>query len=751
MKTRHNIIPKASCTPAIKLKNSPRFSAKVLAILLLLLLVGELDASSPADSLTQSGQLLLEQSQNSSLDYADQIELARQALQVFQAAGNDSLTLEAHYSILKAAYYKQDTVLLSEHFQPMLDKAEALADTSALVRAYNLLGSFYFSIGEQDKGYSSLTIPDQRNYYSAQSISENVFNLGALVDVSLGFASNLDTVYYYVNKLQQLARQYDDPNVQVVSRFKQAELLKRASEYEQVLAVLQGGYPYVDKVDNKGFAHYFYRILIDNFINLNQPDSARHYINVLREATAYEPDDPRNCFVVVSEVKANLNIGDIETLPNEFTFCYDQAITQLEATNRASSNTLNLLYVKCSFLLQQEQWGDLEQALDLFLQSAKTRGNNDFLAKGYRIQYEALKRRGLTARALEAHIKYKEYSDRLNQYVFSQSEMMLKNRARLQQTEDRNRILNIENQNQKLRITRNRTGLLLAVLGVLLLAVTVGYLVRLYQIRARKNEELGELVVERTQQIEAVNRELAATNEKLTKRNTELQRFAFVVSHDLKTPLHNVIKFAGLLKARQGKSTEEETADYLDFIVAGGKRMNRLIEDVLAFSLYVATADEAHHKTIDLHELLQDIQTSIIGFIEKKNAVVQIEGSLPQLFYTPAKVLLLFKNLIENGIKYNQSEEPTIRIWGEAQEEAYYSIFVADNGIGIDEEFFDKIFQMFARLHTQVEYEGSGLGLAICKRLVEEFQGQISVDSKVDVGTMFRLDFPVKLIAVPVS
>ncbi|MEL7251356.1 MAG: ATP-binding protein [Bacteroidota bacterium] len=734
----------------MKRRLSAFFRAEGLCILLFLLLAVELGASSNGDTLEQSGRLLLEQAQNINGDYPQQIELAQQALQIFQASGQDSLEMEAHYLIARTAYYKQDSVLLFEHFQPILDKAQALEDTSALVRAYNLLGSFYFSIGEQEKGYTSLTIPDQRNYYSGSSISENVFNLGALVDVSLGFASNLDTVYFYVNKLQQLAARYDDPNAHVVSRFKLARLLVRASEHEQALAVLRQAYPYIDAVDNKGFAHYFYRVLIDNFIELNQPDSARHYINTLREATAYEPSDPRNCYVVVSEVRTSLTIGDIETLPAAFTMCFEQAIAQLETTKSASVNTLNFLYVQCRYLLQQKEWQELDQILSILIESAERRDNNDFLAKAYQIQFNAAQEQGLTSRALAAHVKYKEYSDRLNEYVFSQSEMILRNQARLQQSEDRNRILNMENQNQKLRITRSRNGLLLAVLGVLLLAVTVAYLVRLYQIRARKNEELEELVVERTQQIETVNRELAETNEKLTKRNTELERFAFVVSHDLKTPLHNVIKFAGLLKARLGKSTQEETADYLNFIVAGGKRMNRLIEDVLAFSLYVATSDESHYETIDLHELTLDIQESISGVIDQRNAVVQIEGPLQQLYYTPAKVLLLFKNLIENGIKYNQSDQPTVKIWG-VQEEEYYSVFIADNGIGIDEEFYDKIFQMFARLHTQVKYEGSGLGLAICKRLVEEFGGQIGVESQIDIGTTFRLDFPLKLLAVPVS
>lgn len=716
--------------------------------LIALLFIGfpyHLSCQNVLDSLLQASIEYLRQAESITADYDKQIQLARQAIKGFEQVQHDSLAIEARYLVARTAYYSKDSTLFTKETPHILQLAEARRDTAMLVRLYNLMGTFFFSISDPQKGFEILSQPDRLNYYSDKSLVHNVFNLGALVDGSMVATNSLDTVYYYVNKLQQLAQRYEDPNVQVVSKFKLAMLMSRSYNYEQALVTLKEAYPYLDSLEQKGFYHYYYRGLIDNFIQLQHADSARHYIKVLQEVASYPAGDPRNCYIIVSSVRASMEIGELDTLPLEFEVCLEQAITLKNKSKRVGHNLLNMLLVKCTFLAKEKQWKTLDALLPTFIKYATDDQHKDFLERAYHLRYQSFADRGMTEQALEAHILYKAYADKRNEFVFSQSESLFKNQLALQQVEDKNRILAIENQNQKLRIARDRNVLWVSVLGLLLSGIVVAYLVRQYRSRSQQSAALSALVGKKTQQLKSTNKTLATTNRELLKRNSELERFAFIVSHDLKTPLHNVIKFSGLLKAKLKANKTAYVDDYLGFIIDSGKRMNRLIEDVLVFARLSTADPEDEGSIIVLSDLIDDITLSIATYLESRKAVVEISAPLPHIRQNYSKMLMLFKNLIENGIKYNESAVPTVKIYGKTGQH-FYSVFVEDNGIGIEPEFFDKVFQMFARLHPQTTYEGSGLGLAIAKKLVDEFGGQISLLSEPQTKTVFRIDIPQALI-----
>lgn len=231
-------------------------------------------------------------------------------------------------------------------------------------------------------------------------------------------------------------------------------------------------------------------------------------------------------------------------------------------------------------------------------------------------------------------------------------------------------------------------------------------------------------------------RDLEKSNNALTKSNEELERFMFIASHDLKTPLRNIVSFTSLLEKRLKASKDDLVHQYLSFIKKGGLMLNNLITDTLEYSKL--SDHEYPLEEIDLNKLLEELEASMSGYIRSRNAKIIKPAHLPGIKAHYSSFVVLFQNLIENGIKYNKSDNPTIRIYFK-KNESFYSIFIEDNGIGIAEEYQDKVFIMFSRLHNQSEYEGSGLGLSTCRKIVRQVNGEIILHSAIGKGSIFEI------------
>lgn len=267
-----------------------------------------------------------------------------------------------------------------------------------------------------------------------------------------------------------------------------------------------------------------------------------------------------------------------------------------------------------------------------------------------------------------------------------------------------------------------------------------------YRIKRVQNNLLEKKVEERTQALNQSNRELEYSNQQLEKSNTELERsneelerFAYIASHDLKQPLNNVINFSKLLNEKLEDTTEPKVKTYLRFIIQGGTRMRDLIEDILEYSKLNETKKE--HQNINLNALIDEVTDSLSEFIGEKNAQVNVIGTFPTLKHDKTNTFLLFRNLIENGIQYNQSEIPIVNIQHSVN--GYFTrLSFTDNGIGIEEQYFPKLFKMFIRLQNHKDYEGTGIGLSVCKKIVNNIGGDISVESQPGKGSTFHVDIP---------
>jgi len=266
------------------------------------------------------------------------------------------------------------------------------------------------------------------------------------------------------------------------------------------------------------------------------------------------------------------------------------------------------------------------------------------------------------------------------------------------------------------------------------------------EIKERINSE-AKVTLLNKQLIENINR-LKATNE-------ELERFAYVASHDLQEPLRKIIIFSDQLAAKYGTILKEEGTDFIDRITKASERMRLLIKNILSFSRSAANSD-AFEET-DLHELLEGVLSDLEISIQQKNAVVHI-GHMPTLKIIPGQFRQLFQNLIINSLKFcKENCPPDIEIYSEKvkglqvsdiknelYKDDYYNIYIKDNGIGFEQKYADDIFTLFKRLNTYDKFEGTGIGLSICKKIVEQHNGSISATSNINEGTTFIISLPVK-------
>ena len=302
-----------------------------------------------------------------------------------------------------------------------------------------------------------------------------------------------------------------------------------------------------------------------------------------------------------------------------------------------------------------------------------------------------------------------------------------------------------------------------------LLRIKVGVFVDLYtknyQLQAHEqkliviNKSLENEIHERKiseEKVVELNRQLLESVQRLETVNKELDRFAFMSSHDLQEPLRKIRIYSDFLFVKRKAMLDEEAIKYVQRIQNSAERMQNLIKDILEFSK-ISNSSASLVKT-DLNLLVQEVLSDMHDTITSKKAQVMV-GDLPELEVIPGLFRPLLSNLIGNALKYSKKDiAPVIDIYSEVglnkdkKDNAannlattpFYRIFIRDNGIGFDQRYAEQIFDMFKRLHGNSEYEGTGIGLALCKRIVEKHNGFISALSQDNLGTTFIISLPLK-------
>ena len=258
-----------------------------------------------------------------------------------------------------------------------------------------------------------------------------------------------------------------------------------------------------------------------------------------------------------------------------------------------------------------------------------------------------------------------------------------------------------------------------------------------------KAAQLAAFNIMQDLQEEARNRkkaqlELAKRAKDLKRSNEDLQQFAYVASHDLQEPLRMVASYLQLLEHRYKDKLDQDAREFIDYAVDGATRMKTLINDLLDFSR-VGTRGKPFKPT-DLNAVMGRVRQNLQLTIEDANATV-IADHLPTIIADESQMDQLFQNLIGNAIKFHSEKPPRVQIKARENEKEWI-ISVADNGIGIDPQYFDRIFTIFQRLHNRAEYPGTGIGLAIARRIIERHNGRVWVESEQGKGTTFFIALP---------
>ena len=269
----------------------------------------------------------------------------------------------------------------------------------------------------------------------------------------------------------------------------------------------------------------------------------------------------------------------------------------------------------------------------------------------------------------------------------------------------------------------------------------------------RVQERTKELQLEIAERKQTEER-LKATALRLERSNRELQDFAYVASHDLQEPLRKVQAFGDRLKAACSKAIGAEGSDYLDRMQAAAKRMQTLIDDLLAFSRVTTKANP--FEPVDLNRIAQEVLSDLEVRIQQSGGQVEL-GELPAIDADPLQMRQLFQNLLGNALKFHQEGRlPVVKVRGQAvnqpsresaangQVEEVCQITVEDNGIGFNEKYLDRIFILFQRLHGRSAYEGTGIGLAICRKIADRHGGSITAKSTPGEGSTFVVTLPRK-------
>jgi len=254
----------------------------------------------------------------------------------------------------------------------------------------------------------------------------------------------------------------------------------------------------------------------------------------------------------------------------------------------------------------------------------------------------------------------------------------------------------------------------------------------------RDVETMRRRIADELARAEAAREELVIRSAELARSNEDLEQFAYVASHDLSEPLRKVSNFCQLLERQYSAQLDDKARQYIDFAVDGAKRMQDLINDLLEFSrvgrttegfVQVDTGAAMAQTTADLHEMITASGAEIS------------HDRLPTVWGNQTLLAALFANLVGNSLKYRGAEPPRVTVSAEASPEGWL-FTVADNGIGIDPQYTERIFAIFQRLHLRDEYGGTGIGLALCRKIVEFHGGRIWLSSAGGPGATFRFTIP---------
>ena len=551
--------------------------------------------------------------------------------------------------------------------------------------------------------------------YESKSISYNMF---AFLHINMGdYSSALDYLFKSVeeSKLgEQGSEVYALGNISDV--YVALDDYDNALKYTQIAIPLSKSFSFPEKEYNLS---YDYSHLIEFYNEKNQKDSAEYYIEMTREILS-KIDTFKEDRFQDAIISSYMYIVDYY-LDNGMFEIAKIGLDEIKKRKRPLDKVaFDLLKVK--YKLAKKDYRDV-----LYILDGINLSNEEFtvIEEVYELKIDYFKGIGNSIKALEvqdALIKLKEEKygkDRLRFSAFANAKF-----EALQKQEE----IEALKQGQKLdKLTIDNQKYLVVIFIILALLLSLGafYLWQQNKQRNKFSSYLQEKIKLKTKDLEQANEELRAFN--------------YIASHNIKEPIRSIGNFVGLIKHKLPPHFQEELSEYFLTVKSSTTQLYTLIED---FARYTAMSknEAIDIEEINLNILLNNVKDSLYDFTKKVNGRI-VYSELPIIISNNSLLHAALKNLIGNGLKYNNSEIPIVEV-RYASKEFYHEIIISDNGIGIEEAYQEKIFEMLQKLHHRGIYEGVGIGLSIVKLVCKKLDGKIELNSEVGKGSIFVLKLP---------
>lgn len=564
-------------------------------------------------------------------------------------------------------------------------------DTLALIKTLKYTSSFYQVMGDQKNALTYLLKAREyvKNYppaaYFYYSINSGLGNL------HLDLKQYDDAIKVFSSSLQQLK---DDPKTEPEAK------AIRLWDYELGIATA--------------------------YVRKREPENALQHIQIAQDlCDQYNLPSLQFIGTKLQDAEARTQLGQYEQASNllEQVLDISEKGGSLEAYNSKIAQILTSIMIEAEYAPSLTLLAKMRPLLDNIVENNKNVYSREGL-NAHKLRLLMSMKRGEDELMIADFRRIMELSDTL----FNRENTLITNELLTEyKTKEQEQQLQIQELELGKR-TWQRNAVIVLVLG--LLVIIAGGIFYFWQ-RQRYTLLLEEQVAVRTKELQQTNK--------------ELERFNYIASHDLKEPLRNILSFSGLLRHQvarhQGANTETVT-DYFDLLDRNANQMFRLVENVRVFSS-IQTPNEL--EAVDLNQLIRGVNNTLLPIITEKEAVIHFEA-LPTIITDENKLFLVFRHLIENGVEFNNSHQPSIKIdykEVEKDNESFHLFMVTDNGIGIAPNFQVQIFELFKRLHNRAESAGSGVGLAICKRAIDGLGGTIEIISQENQGSVFKIYLPV--------
>ena len=611
------------------------------------------------------------------------------ALQDFVSVSN-KLDIHLEWAIINKKLAKYDVT--TTYYQYALNIANKINDLEMVEFVYSGLGTLNCALGEFEKAIDYHLL--SKEIAEKRKNTEGVITAHVNISTVYIKSKNYQLAYEALKKGFDLALEIKDSMriAYILNVYGKAVNVEK--KYNESISYHQDALKYCEALNDKAMIAQTLGFMADVYTKMEQYDNAEKTFN--------------KCF----------------SYSSYFDF-YEQPNLYLSLGN---------------FYLKTKRPAEAAKAFNKSLTLASNRGFIDLIQKTHRGLVDVYQQLGQSKQALQ-HVRIaKIYSDsvfnteKIQRLAEAQYKFEINKEIKEAEAEHKLSMAKSEKEIQELNLTQKRVFLLL--LSILL---GVGFVFLFFYIRQknRNNRILSQK-----------NIEIVSRNNRLEKSNEILQQFAYASAHDLKEPLRSISGFVSIINKRYTQLLPPESAEYMNFVVGGVKRMETLIAALLEYSTLASDEEDVKSSTPIIH-VLEDVKANLNSIISEKNALIESSDYLPTLKISPLHLTQLLQNLIGNALKFCD-KKPLIQVTGKVENE-HFILQIKDNGIGMKKEYSDKVFLLFQRLSRAAQYEGTGIGLAICKQIVDKYKGTIRFESVEHEGTTFILSFPKKLMETDIK